>query len=244
MSEIPSPPAGDPHTVLLIEDEMRIARWTQTYIENAGYTCLWASNGTDGLHMALRESPDLVILDIMLPGMDGWEVCKRIRERSDVPIIMLTARITDTDTVRGLDIGADDYMTKPFNPLELIARIRANIRRAEGKITPDQTLTAGPIRLDLVGNRCWVGGQPVRLTAQQFDLLAYFMQHPGQVLTRRQLIDNAFGPDYVGYERAVDIHISRLRTRLAAASPGDALIETVFGVGYRLVAGQPGADDA
>ena len=219
-------------TILLIEDEMRIARWLQTFIEKDGYEFLWASNGADGLRMALREKPDLVILDINLPQMDGWQVCEKIREKSDVPIIMVTARIADDDIVKGLQLGADDYVTKPFKPPVLMARIAANLRRAQGVISPADLLTQGAITVDLNAKEVRIDEKIVAITMQQFDLLVFFMRHPNQVFTREQLIDRVFGMDYDSYERAIDIHISRLRSRLKDAQQHN-VIQTVYGAGYK-----------
>lgn len=219
--------------ILIIEDELRIARWTQTYLEKSGYECVLATNGRDGLHLARRDKPDLIVLDLMLPEMNGWKICEIIRQESDVPIIMVTARIADQDIINGLKIGADDYVTKPFNPAELVARVEATLRRAKGKLLPGKRLTAGALSLDLDSRQCFIHDQPVNLTANQFDLLAFFMQHPNQVLTRDQIIDQVFGADYDSYERAIDIHIRRLRTRIEPTPENPRYIQTVFGVGYR-----------
>lgn len=222
-------------TILLVEDEMRIARWLETFIKKEGYEFLWASNGTDGLRMALREKPDLVILDINLPEMDGWTVCEKIREKSDLPIIMVTARIAEEDIIRGLHLGADDYVTKPFKPPVLMARIAANLRRAQGDIGPADLLTQGNITVDLNAKEVRIADKSIAITMQQFDLLVFFMRHPNQVFSREQLIDRVFGLDYDSYERAIDIHISRLRGRLKDAGQ-DNVIQTVYGAGYKFVA--------
>lgn len=220
-------------TILLVEDEMRIARWTQAYIEKAGYGCLWASNGRDALLMAQREHPDLVVLDLMLPGIDGWTVCEQLRRESDVPIIMLTAKIAEQDIIKGLKTGADDYVTKPFQPGELVARIEATLRRAKGKFAPANRLSIGPFTLDFDMRQCFIDGTPVSLTSSQFELMTFFMRHPRQVLSREQLIERVFGDDFDSYERAVDIHIRRLRTKIEADPSQPRYIQTVFGVGYR-----------
>lgn len=222
--------------ILLAEDEMRIARWTQTYIEKAGYECVWVSNGRDALHVARREKPDLIVLDLMLPEVDGWRVCETLRQESDIPIIMLTARITDADIIRGLNIGADDYVTKPFKPDELIARIAAVLRRSQGKQRvpiETETLVVGDIQVNTGTRECRVDGQLVHLTASQFDLLVFFMKHPRQVFSREQLIDSVFGLEFNSYERAIDIHIRRLRTRIEKDPSNPQYIQTVFGAGYR-----------
>jgi DNA-binding response OmpR family regulator len=220
--------------VLLVEDEMRIARWAQAYIEKAGYSCLWASNGEDALHLARREHPDLIVLDLMLPGVDGWTVCRELRKESDVPIVMLTARVAEQDIVNGLKMGADDYITKPFQPGELVARIEATLRRAKGKfLSAGNRLVAGPFTLDLETRQCYLESRPVTLTVRQFELLAFFMRHPRQVLSREQLIDHVFGDDFASDERAIDIHIRRLRIKVEPDPSAPRYIQTVFGMGYR-----------
>lgn len=219
--------------ILVIEDELRIAHWIRTYLEKDGYQCLVAHNGRDGLQFARSENPDLILLDIMLPEVDGWTICEKVRQESDVPIIIVTAKITEHDIVKGLQLGADDYVTKPFKPAELVARVQANLRRAKGKIVSTKILKAGDIILDLEAHQCKVREEMVQLTANQFNLLSFFMQHPNQVLSRDQIIEHVFGHDYDSYERAVDIHIRRLRTRIEIDSSNPRYIETVFGVGYR-----------
>lgn len=220
-------------TILLVEDEMRLARWTQTYIERAGYGCLWASSGRDALCMARAEKPDLIVLDLMLPEVDGWTVCKKIREQSSVPIIMLTAKVAEQDIINGLKIGADDYVTKPFNPHELIARIEANLRRVTGRVGPGNILFAGPLKIDLGTMQCFVNCEPVTLTAAQFRLLEYFVRHPHQTLSREQIINDVFGADHDSFSRSIDVHIRRLRTRVEKDPSHPVLLQTVFGIGYR-----------
>jgi DNA-binding response OmpR family regulator len=219
--------------ILIVEDETRIAHWIKTYAEREGYTCLLAHDGRSGLELARREQPDLIVLDIMLPELDGWTVCEILRQESDVPIIMLTALITEQDIIRGLKIGADDYITKPFSPAELLARIQANLRRAKGHVLAQGRLTAGGIILDTATHECTVDGKPITLTANQFDLLVFFMQHPRQVFSREQLIEHVFGYDYDSYERAIDIHIRRLRMKIERDPSDPQYIQTVFGAGYR-----------
>jgi DNA-binding response OmpR family regulator len=222
--------------ILVVEDEVRIAQWVQTYVENAGYTCIVTHNGREAIDLARSETPDLIVLDLMLPEVDGWTVCETIRKESEVPIIMLTARGAENDIIHGLKIGADDYLTKPFSPAELVARIEANLRRSSGKT--EGPLTSGDIALDPRTRECQVAGQPVTLTANQFDLLAFFMQHPLQVFSREQLIDGVFGIDYDSYERAIDIHIRRLRTKIERDPSNPKVIQTVFGAGYRFTPGE------
>jgi DNA-binding response OmpR family regulator len=222
--------------ILVVEDEARIAQWVQTYVENAGYTCIVTHNGREAIDLARSETPDLIVLDLMLPEVDGWTVCETIRKESEVPIIMLTARGAENDIIHGLKIGADDYLTKPFSPAELVARIEANLRRSSGKT--EGPMTSGDIALDPRTRECHVAGQPVTLTANQFDLLAFFMQHPHQVFSREQLIDGVFGIDYDSYERAIDIHIRRLRTKIERDPSNPQYIQTVFGAGYRFTPGE------
>jgi DNA-binding response OmpR family regulator len=217
--------------ILVVEDEERIAHWVQTYVENAGYACVVTHNGREAIDLARSEAPDLIVLDLMLPEVDGWAVCEAVRQESDVPIIMLTARGTEHDIIHGLKIGADDYLTKPFSPAELVARIEANLRRTTGK--SEGPLKIGGLALDPKTRECRVGGELVTLTANQFDLLTFFMQHPNQVFSREQLIDNVFGIDYDSYERAIDIHIRRLRTKIEHDPSNPKVIQTVFGAGYR-----------
>ena len=219
--------------ILIVEDEARIAEWIKVYAEREGYTCILTDNGRDALRLARLEKPDLIVLDLMLPQLDGWTVCETLRSESDVPIIMLTARIGEHDVIHGLKIGADDYIKKPFSPAELLARIEANLRRTRNQMHQHGRLTAGNIVLDLNTRQCFVEEKPVTLTANQFDLLAFFMQHPRQVFSRDQLIDSVFGIDYDSYERAIDIHIRRLRTRIERDPSNPRYIQTVFGTGYK-----------
>jgi DNA-binding response OmpR family regulator len=219
--------------ILIAEDETRIAQWIKTYAEREGYNCTMVHNGRDAVEMVRKEQPDLLLLDIMLPGIDGWRVCEILREESDIPIIMLTARITEQDIIHGLKLGADDYVTKPFSPAELMARIEANLRRVNNRHPSEQRISAGPFILEMDTRQCLLNGDPISLTANQFNLLTFFMQHPRQVLTREQLIDNVFGLDYDSYERAIDIHIRRLRTRIESDPSKPRYLQTVFGTGYR-----------
>ncbi len=222
-----------PEKILIVEDEARIARWTQTYVENAGYECLVAYNGRDALYLARHEKPDLVVLDLMIPEMDGWTLCKILRQESDIPIIMVTAKTLESDIINGLKIGADDYVTKPFSPAELVARIEAALRRAKGRLQPTHTVKVGDIELDLSARLCHVNGKMITLTTSQFELLHFFLQHPNQVLSREQIIANVFGLDFDSFDRAVDIHIRRLRTRIEPDPSNPTYIQTVFGAGYR-----------
>ena len=216
--------------VLIVEDEERIAHWVSTYFAREGYETQMAHDGMTGLDRASSEPVDLVILDIMLPRLNGIEVCRRIRRDSDVPIIMLTAKDKESDRILGLDAGADDYVVKPFSPNELLARARAILRRTDG--LTQEILTGGSIELDVSARRCTVRGEPVELTEIQFRLLAALMRRHDQVLSRRALLDAAeIDPGEV-FDRAVDSHIRRLRI-LVERDPGEPQhIRTMYGAGY------------
>ena len=218
-------------SVLIVEDEPRIARWLKVRFEQEGYRAEVAHDGRTGLTLARAGRPDLIVLDLMLPGLDGMQVCRILRRESAVPIIMLTARETRADRIAGLDSGADDYVVKPFDADEVVARAKAVLRRVED--TVQQILTLGAITIDESTHRVTVGGQVIELSSAQFALLAAFMRHPHQVLSRERLIRLAFGEDFDAYERAVDNHILRLRKQLGAV--GHQPIQTVYGAGYRFV---------
>ena len=218
-------------TVLIIEDDRRIANWVKIYFQRAGFSAEVAYEGEAGLSTARRLSPDLIILDLMLPRLDGIAVCNALRRESDVPIIMLTAKETHTDRIKGLDSGADDYIVKPFNPDEVVARAKAVLRRVDGEV--QRVLTGGRISMNLATQSVTLDQRPISLSQTQFALLAAFMRHPNQVLTRDQLIALAMDNDYDGFDRAIDNHILRLRKQLA--SEGRQPIQTVYGAGYRFV---------
>ncbi len=217
--------------VLIIEDDTRIAEWVRIYFERAGYTAEVAHDGQTGLNQARRLSPDLVILDLTLPRLDGVELCKILRRESDVPIIMLTAREAPAQRIVGLDSGADDYIVKPFDPKEVIARSEAVLRRVRGKV--QQLLTSGRISLNETTGAVTVNQEPVDLSQAQIALLATFMRHPNQVLTRDQLISLTFHHEFDGFDRAIDSQVARLRRRIGHA--GQQPIQTVYGAGYRFV---------
>ncbi len=221
--------------VLIVDDEPRIVTGVQRYFEQAGFEVLAAYDGPTGLAMALSEEPNLVILDLMLPGMDGLDVCREIRRESDVPIIMLTARVEEADKLIGLELGADDYVTKPFSPRELVARARTVLRRVPvaSSSTSTKVYRFGNVVFDVAAQECLVDGQVVPLTPTQFSLLQVLVQHPGQVLTRMQLLDAAHLGVYDGVERTIDVHIHNLRRKLEADPAQPRHILTVFGTGYR-----------
>ena len=218
-------------TILLVDDEKNIIELERLYLEKEGYQIETANDGHSALAKFRAIKPAAVILDLMLPGVDGWEVCRRIRQESDVPIIMLTARDQDIDKIVGLELGADDYLTKPFNPRELVARVKAIFRRAS-PVPKTQRLSVGDLTMDLDRREVTVGKRQLDLRAKEFDLLAVFSQNPGIVLTRERLLEIAWGYDFAGETRTVDVHVAHLRKKLANAK---TQIETVSGVGYKLV---------
>src|SRR5258708_923250 len=220
--------------ILVIEDEPKIARWLVSFLEQANFSVVTATDGSTGLRLAESERPDVVLLDLMLPDMDGLDVCRVIRQRSDVLILMLTARIDDTDRLIGLEMGADDYITKPFNPREVIARIRAFLRRANGMLIAEpKPLTFGALTLNPMARTCSVNGEAVMLTPTEFRILETLMRHPGVAYSRETLIEGALGYDYAAYERTIDAHIRNLRRKIEADMRDPQYILTVFGVGYR-----------
>ena len=219
-------------TVLIVEDDTRIANWVKVYFERAGFSAEVAHDGETGLTLARELEPDLMILDLMLPRLDGVELCRILRRESDVPIIMLTAREAHTERISGLDSGADDYIVKPFDPDEVIARAHAVLRRVKGKV--QQVLTCGNITLDETTRTVTVDEEPVPLSQAQIALLATFMRHPNQVLTRDQLISLTFNDEFEGFDRAIDNQVARLRRQINRG--GRQPIQTVYGAGYRLVA--------
>ena len=218
-------------TVLIIEDDSRIANWVKVYFERAGFSAEVAHDGESGLALARDLTPDLIVLDLTLPRLDGVELCKVLRRESDVPIIMLTAREAPAERIGGLDSGADDYIVKPFDPDEVIARADAVLRRVKGKV--QQVLTRGAITLNETDRSVTVNGEPVTLSQAQIALLAVFMRHPNQVLTRDQLLALTFSDEFDGFDRAVDNQVARLRKQINRA--GRQPIQTVYGAGYRFV---------
>ncbi len=225
--------------VLVIDDEANIRELVSVYLTAAGFTVQQAPDGVSGLREFERDTPDLVILDIMLPGMDGAEVCRRIRAQSVVPVIMLTARDTDLDKVKLLEAGADDYMTKPFSPPELVARVRAVLRRfqaapASGPAAPAPEIAVGGLRIDPASREVSVDGTPVELTAKEFDLLATMASEPGVVFSRERLLELVWGFDEFLEGRGVDVHIRHLREKLGDDAFAPRFVETVRGAGYRV----------
>ena len=221
--------------ILIVDDEAHIVELVRLYLERDGFRVESASDGVHGLQLARELRPALIILDLMLPEVDGLEVCRQVRAESDVPIVMLTARDEDIDKIVGLELGADDYLTKPFNPRELLARVKAILRRTEADPRPEgKALHLGDVTVDPARREVTVAGQPVALRAKEFDLLQAFVEHKGLVLTREQLLSRVWGYDFYGETRTVDVHVAHLRKRLAASA--GVRIETLTGVGYKLVA--------
>lgn len=226
-------------TILIVDDEQRIIDLASMYIEQEGFRVSYALDGLSALKLIQETAPALVVLDLMLPKLDGLEVCKRVRASSDVPIIMLTARSEDIDKIVGLELGADDYLTKPFNPRELVARIKAILRRAEKRQTPSpstttsaQPLMMGNLQIDPQARTVKVNQQTIDLRMKEFDLLLLLMENKGVVFTREKLLDVVWGYSFAGETRTVDVHIAHLRHKLKGMN---ANIETVWGVGYKLV---------
>ncbi|RME73831.1 MAG: DNA-binding response regulator [Chloroflexi bacterium] len=222
--------------ILIVDDEPNIIELGRLYLENEGYRVEAASDGLEAMEKFQALNPALVVLDLMLPELDGWEVCKRIRAASDTPIIMLTARTDDIDKIVGLELGADDYMTKPYNPRELVARVKAVLRRGGARPKPDTPpqLRAGPLVIDPARREARLNGELLNLRSKEFDLLQTFVEHQGLALSREKLLELAWGFDFYGETRTVDVHVAHLRDKLSA-DPRVA-IETVWGVGYKFTA--------
>jgi DNA-binding response OmpR family regulator len=221
-------------TVLVVDDDKKIVDLVALYLRKEGYTVLCAYNGREALDVARREQPQLIVLDLLLPEMDGMQVCHALRAESRVPIIMLTARSTDEDKLFGLDLGADDYMTKPFNPRELVARVRAVLRRAvsaDGEPKPD--VCYGDLTISFIKHEVSLSERPVNLTPTEFRVLEALAREPGRAFSRSELLDRAFGHDYEGIERTVDVHVMNLRRKIEPEPGKPRYIGTVPGVGYR-----------
>ncbi|MEP7246148.1 MAG: response regulator transcription factor [Gammaproteobacteria bacterium] len=231
------------HRILIIEDDAQIAKLVAAELRDADFAVEWAADGEQGLEKLRANPADLVVLDLNLPGIDGLEVCKRIRESSRIiPILMLTARAAKEDVVRGLELGADEYLTKPFSPLELVARIRALFRRMASyreqveRGDAPEPIRRGALLIDPARRETRIGEEPIALTAKEFDLLLLFAKHPGRTFTRAELLNRVWGDGFEGYEHTVNTHINRLRNKVERDSSQPKLIETVWGLGYRLAA--------
>jgi two-component system alkaline phosphatase synthesis response regulator PhoP len=219
--------------VLLVEDEVKIARLVRDYLRQAGFDVLEATDGPSGLAMARAEKPDMIVLDLGLPGMDGLDVTRQLRMTSAVPIIMLTARTEESDRIVGLELGADDYVDKPFSPKELVARIRAVLRRADATLGGGETVRVGDLTIDNPKRRVTIGDAEIELTSTEFDLLLTLARHPGRIYTRAQLLDAVHGVSFESYERSVDAHIKNIRRKIEPEPKKPTLLLTVYGVGYK-----------
>jgi DNA-binding response OmpR family regulator len=224
-------------TILVVDDEPKIVELARDYLEHAGFTVRTAANGESALDVVRRDRPDLVVLDLGLPGLDGLDVTRRIRRDSNLPVIMLTARDDELDKLLGLELGADDYLTKPFSPRELVARVRAVLRRADtsAEATTDEVVRAGDLTLDLPRMRAELAGRSIDLTPTEFQLLAALARQPGRIFTRSQLLDAVHGVAFESYERAIDTHIKNIRRKLEPDPRRPVHVLTVYGVGYRFV---------
>ncbi|MFC1845924.1 response regulator transcription factor [Chloroflexota bacterium] len=220
-------------TILVVDDEPNIVELAKLYLSQEGFTVEAVYNGEDALTKLNTAKPALIVLDLMLPDIDGFEVCRRIRKKSDIPILMLTARKEDIDKVVGLELGADDYLTKPFNPRELIARVKAVLRRYQAGLRPGQAIEVGNLRIDSARREVTIDGRQLTLRTKEFDLLLAMAQNLEIVLTRDQFLELVWGSDYFGETRTVDIHITHLRDKI---SQSNVSIETIRGVGYKMIA--------
>lgn len=219
--------------ILVVEDEPKMMKLARDYLEQSNYRVVTAADGRTALAVFREERPNLVVLDLNLPGMDGLDVCRALRRESDVPIIMLTARVEEMDRLIGLELGADDYITKPFSPRELVARIRAVLRRVQGDVYQPGLLRSGDLEIDLPGYRVSRNGEQLSLSRTEFNLLAVLAQHPGQTLSRAQLLNQLHGIAYDGFDRSIDAHIKNLRRKLEPDPADPQYILTVYGVGYK-----------
>jgi DNA-binding response OmpR family regulator len=220
-------------TILVVDDAPNIVELLRLYLEGAGFGVVVATDGPAAVELHRKQRPDLVILDVMLPGMDGFEVCRAIRREADTPVLMLTARTDDVDAIVGLELGADDYVTKPFNPRALVARVKAILRRTDGTVRLGRPIEVGSLRIDPRRREVVVGERALELRGREFDLLAALARDPGVVLSREALLEDVWGTDFPGETRTVDVHVSELRRKLGPDGPA---IESVRGIGYRLIA--------
>ena len=223
--------------VLVVDDDVKTAELVKLYLDRDGYQVFTAHNGVEALRLARESYPDLIVLDLMLPDIDGLEICRTLRRESDVPIIMVTARTTDQDKLAGLDLGADDYVTKPFSPKELAARVRAVLRRLPGERGP-QEIKTGRLSMNFATYEAWFGGRLLNLTSVEFKLLGVLAKEPGRVFSRTSLIEEALGYDFEGFDRTIDVHILNLRRELEPDPSHPRYIKTVYGVGYKFMGGE------
>ena len=224
-----------PNTILIVEDDPHTVELVRLYLNHDGHQVITAATGPDGLRQAQERQPDLILLDLMLPGLDGIELCRALRAQSDVPIIMVTARVAEDDRLSGLDLGADDYVTKPFSPKELAARVKAVLRRA-ARLDAESggDLTYGPLRANLRERAAYAADTPLSLTPTEFRILVMLLREPGRVFNREQIIAKVFGYDFDGFDRTVDAHVSALRRKIEAPLNKTRYIHTIYGEGYKL----------
>ena len=221
-------------TILIIEDEKKISGIVKAYLEKEGFRVALAENGAEGLKL-LKENPDLVILDLMLPDMQGEELCSIIRGSSDVPVIMLTAKSAEEDRIKGLGLGADDYVVKPFSPGELVARVKAHLRRAVKDRRKIYSYNSGGLKIDVEHHEAFREGAPIILTPTEFKILVSLAENPGRVLSREQLVNIVMGYDFEGYDRTIDAHVKNLRHKVERDSKSPEFIQTVYGIGYKFI---------
>ncbi|KAA3643203.1 MAG: DNA-binding response regulator [Chloroflexi bacterium] len=219
--------------ILVVDDEHKIVKLAQDYLEQSNYRVRTATDGTTALAMARQEKPDLIVLDLNLPGMDGLDITRALRRESDVPIIMLTARVEETDRLIGLEMGADDYITKPFSPRELVARVKVVLRRVHGGVRTPGLIVAGDLEIDTNGHRVRREGETIELSRTEFNILAMLAQHPGQTFERAQLLNRLHGYAHEGYDRSIDAHIKNLRRKLEIDASDPKYVLTVYGIGYK-----------
>lgn len=222
-------------TILVVDDEPKIAQLAKDYLVKNGFKVLTSGDGVQALAIARREKPDLIVLDLMLPGLDGLDVCRAIRKESDVPIIMLTARVEEADQLIGLELGADDYITKPFSPRALVARVRALLRRARGDLLQGEILKSGNLELDLKKMQVKLSGELIHLTRSEYTMLEMLVKHEGQPLSRDQLLEHLHGVVYGGVDRSVDSHIKNLRKKIEPDPAEPTYIQTIYGFGYKFL---------
>jgi len=225
-----------PKKVLVVDDEPKIIRAVSAYLEKEGYQVFAATSGKEALELVERKAPDLIVLDLRLPDVPGEEVCQKIRQRRDTPILMLTAKVEEEDKIRGLSIGADDYVTKPFSPRELVARVRAILRRVKAEREPQRDLISfdnGKVRIDVAKQEVSLNGEIVTLTPNEYKLLLALARYPGRVYTRSELINKVQGYEYEGYDRTIDAHVKNLRQKIEEDPKNPTYILTVFGMGYK-----------
>lgn len=221
------------YSVLLVDDDIKLAKLLQTYFEREGFITYLAHEGLAALQMVRDRKPDIIILDVMLPGIDGWEICRKVRKDNDTPILMLTARDDESDRLIGLELGADDYVTKPFSPKEVVARVKAILRRTHKTVIPSVTIKVGTLLIDLERHQVTNNGQQVELTPTEFKILELLAANAGKVYSRLQIAEQTQGYSFEGYERTIDAHVKNLRRKLETNPKEPQYIQTVYGIGYK-----------